>query len=541
MKNRETIKRKTTDVLIIGSGVAGLTLAIKLAKKRPDLQITIVTKNKIDDSNTKFAQGGIATVWDIEKDNFEKHIADTMDAGDELNDLETVEMVITEGPKRVRELIEWGARFDKKDNGNLELGKEGGHSENRVLHYKDITGWEVERTLIEMVKSINNINVHENFFALELITQHHLGRIISKVTPGIKAFGAYVFNKKDLVIETILAKTTVIATGGAGQLYSITTNPEGATGDGIAMVYRAKGRIANMEFVQFHPTALYTKIEESPNFLVSEAVRGHGGILRTEDGEDFMMKYDKRGSLAPRDIVARAIDNEMKIRGVNNVFLDVRHIEKNDFVKHFPNIYEKCISEGIDPMTDMIPVAPACHYFCGGIVVDKKGKTSINNLYAAGEATYTGLHGANRLASNSLLEGLVYAHNISENIANEIDNIQINNEIPDWNITSTKEPKEMVLITQSLKEIRDVMGSYVGIVRNNIRLKRAINRILLYYKETEELYKSSVISEQLSELRNLITIAYLVTRSSQNRHESRGLNYNTDYPDKLPYNELTLI
>jgi len=464
-----------------------------------------------------------------------------MDAGDELNDLETVKMVIKEGPKRVRELIEWGARFDKKEDGNLELGKEGGHSENRVLHYKDITGWEVERTLTELVKSIKNIKVLENFFALELITQHHLGRIISKVTPNIKVFGAYVLNKKELAVETILSKTTVIATGGAGQLYAITTNPEGATGDGIAMVYRAKGRIANMEFVQFHPTALYTKIEESPNFLVSEAVRGHGGILRTADGEDFMLRYDKRGSLAPRDIVARAIDNEMKIRGVNNVFLDVRHIEKEDFVGHFPNIYAKCISEGIDPMKDMIPVAPACHYFCGGIVVDRDGKTSIKNLYAAGEATYSGLHGANRLASNSLLEGLVYAHNISESIAKEIDSLNINEDIPDWSTNSTSEPKEMILITQSLKEIRDVMGSYVGIVRNNIRLKRAINRILLYYKETEELYKSTVISQQLCELRNLITIAYLVTRSSQNRHESRGLNYNTDYPDKLPYNELTLI
>lgn len=533
--------RRETDVLIIGSGVAGLTLAIKLALKRPNLNITIVTKNKIDDSNTKYAQGGIATVWDLEKDDFQKHIADTMDAGDELNDLSIVKMVIEDGPKRVKELIEWGARFDKNKNGKEELGKEGGHSENRVLHYKDITGWEVERTLIEMIKSLDNITILEHFFALELITQHHLGKIISKVTPDIKAFGAYVLNKNDFSIETFLAKITVIATGGAGQLYSVTTNPEGSTGDGIAMVYRAKGRLANMEFVQFHPTALYNKIEESPNFLISEAVRGHGGILRTIDGEDFMLRYDKRGSLAPRDIVARAIDNEMKVQGVNNVFLDVTHIDKDDFTKHFPNIYNKCISEGIDPMKDMIPVAPACHYFCGGIVVDKSGKSSIENLYAAGESTYTGLHGANRLASNSLLEGLVYAHNICNSIDLEIELKEINNKVPNWDTTGTSEPKEMVLITQSLKEIREVMGSYVGIVRNNTRLKRAMNRILLYYKETEDLYKSSVISEQLCELRNLNTIAYLVTKSSQNRLESRGLNYNTDYPDKLPYNELTLI
>jgi L-aspartate oxidase len=279
----------------------------------------------------------------------------------------------------------------------------------------------------------------------------------------------------------------------------------------------------------------------SPNFLVSEAVRGHSGILRTKDGEDFMLRYDKRGSLAPRDIVARAIDNEMKVQGVNHVYLDVTHIDKDDFIKHFPNIYEKCLNEGIDAMKDMIPVAPACHYFCGGIVVNKHGQTSIKNLYAAGEATYSGLHGANRLASNSLLEGLVYAHNMFESIDENIDSLEINNEIPDWDTTGTSEPKEMILITQSLKEIRDVMGSYVGIVRNNVRLKRAMNRLLLYYKETEDLYKSSVISEQLCELRNMITIGYLVTKSSQDRYESRGLNYNIDYPEKLPYNELTLI
>ena len=533
--------RRTTDILVIGSGVAGLTFAVKMAEKRPDLNITIVTKDKMEESNTKYAQGGIATVWNLDKDNFEKHIEDTMDAGDELNDPEVVRMVITEGPKRVRELIEWGARFDKKNSGEYELGREGGHSENRVLHYKDITGWEVERTLIEKVRSLKNITVLEDYFALELITQHHLGRIVSKITPNIECYGAYVLNKKTLATETVLAKITVLTTGGAGQLYKLTTNPKVATGDGIAMVYRAKGRIANMEFIQFHPTALYDPKEESPNFLISEAVRGHGGILKNADGKEFMHKYDKRGSLAPRDIVARAIDKEMKSHGTDHVYLDVRHIDKDDFVKHFPNIYEKCISIGIDPMKEMIPVAPACHYFCGGVVVDKEGRTSIRNLYAAGEVTYTGLHGANRLASNSLLEGLVYAHNMHLAIDKEIDDKKINTAVPDWDTTGTSEPEEMILITQSLKEIRDVMGSYVGIVRNNIRLQRAMNRILLYYRETEELYKTSILSQQLCELRNLITIGYLVTKSSQLRHESRGLNFNTDYPDRLPYNELTLL
>ncbi len=530
-----------TDILIIGSGVSGLTFAIKMATKRPDLKITIVTKDRLEESNTKYAQGGVAAVWDEVNDNYDKHIADTIDAGAELNDLDVVKMVITEGPERVRELIDWGARFDKKKNGKHELGKEGGHSENRVLHFKDITGQEIERALIQKVKELENIDIFENYFALELITQHHLGRVVTKITPNINCYGAYVLNKNNFEVETILAKVTAMVSGGAGQLYSITTNPSVATGDGIAMVYRAKGRIANMEFIQFHPTALAVNMDESPNFLISEAVRGRGGILKLANGEEFMKKYDDRESLAPRDIVARAIDNEMKIHGVNNVYLDVRHIDKDDFIKHFPNIYEKCLSEGIDVTKQMIPVAPACHYTCGGVVVDRNGKTSINNLYAAGEVTYSGLHGANRLASNSLLEGLVYAHNMHLEIDRVIDSIKINNDIPEWDTRGTDAPKEMILITQSLKEIRDVMGSYVGIVRNNIRLKRAMNRIMLYYNETEDLYKSSALSQQLCELRNIITIGYLVTKSAQQRFESRGLNYNTDYPDELEYNELTYI
>ncbi|MGE5357272.1 MAG: L-aspartate oxidase [Deltaproteobacteria bacterium] len=533
--------RSTTDILVIGSGVAGLTFAIKMAQKRPDLKITIVTKNSIDESNTRYAQGGIAAVWDTVNDNVDKHFADTIDAGDKLNDEKIVRMVIEKGPGLVRELIGWGARFDKKDDGTYELGKEGGHSVNRVLHHKDITGWEIERTLIDKLKAINNIEVLENHFALEIITQHHLGRVVMKVTPGIEAYGAYVLNKNNFTIFTILSRITVIATGGAGQLYGVTTNPKVSTGDGIAMFYRAKGRIANMEFVQFHPTALYDPQGESPNFLISEAVRGHGGVLKTKDGIEFMQKYDKRGSLAPRDIVARAIDKEMKIRGEDNVFLDVRNIEKNDFIAHFPNIYDKCLSLGLDPMIKMIPVAPACHYFCGGIVIDKNGKTSIKNVYSAGEATYSGLHGANRLASNSLLEGLVYAHNMHVEIDKIIDDIQINYRVPNWDATGTSEPKEMILITQSMKEIKEVMGSYVGIVRNNVRLQRAMDRIKLLNSETEHLYKSTVLSQQLCELRNLITIAYIVTKSAMMRHESRGLNYNTDYPDELNYNEITYI
>lgn len=541
MRQISFLMRSTTDILVIGSGIAGLTFSIKMAQARPDLKITIVTKDNIDDSNTKYAQGGIAAVWNTKIDSTAKHIADTIDAGDKLNDKDIVKMVVEQGPELVSELINWGVKFDKDNNGEFELGREGGHSEYRVLHHKDITGLEIERALIYKVKELTNIEILENHFALEIITQHHLGRIVMKVTPNIEAFGAYVLNKNDFNTITILSKITVIATGGAGQLYGVTTNPKVSTGDGMAMLYRAKGRIANMEFVQFHPTALYDPQGESPNFLISEAVRGHGGILKTKDGKEFMQKYDKRGSLAPRDIVARAIDNEMKIRGEDYVCLDVRNIEKDDFIMHFPNIYEKCISIGIDPMKKMIPVAPACHYFCGGIVVDKFGRTTIKNLYSAGESSYTGLHGANRLASNSLLEALVYGHNMHLKVDESIDNLKINSYVPNWDTAGTSEPNELILITQSLKEIKEIMGSYVGIMRNNIRLQRAMNRINLLYKETEDLYKSTVLSQQLCELRNLITIAYLVTKSSMLRHESRGLNYNTDYPDELPYNEITYI
>lgn len=532
--------RCTTDVLVIGSGIAGLTLAIKIAVKRPDLKITIVTKNEKEESNTKYAQGGIASVMDNNNDSFEKHIADTMDAGDNLNDEEIVRMAVQKGPALIEELIEWGVEFDRVD-GNYELGREGGHSVNRVLHHKDNTGWEIADKLIKKCQSLSNIEILDNHFALEIITQHHLGRVIMKVTPGIEAYGAYVLNKNNFTTLTILARITVIATGGAGQLYNVTTNPVISTGDGIAMAFRAKARIANMEFVQFHPTALYEPNGESSTYLVSEAVRGHGGILKTKDGAEFMQKYDTRGGLAPRDIVARAIDREMKIRGESYVYLDVSNIEKNDFIQHFPNIYEKCISIGIDPMKDMIPVAPACHYFCGGIVVDKYGKTSVKNLYAAGEASYSGMHGANRLASNSLLEGIVYAHNMHISIADEIDTININYRVPNWDTAGTSVPEELILITQSLKETKEVMWNYVGIVRNNIRLKRAMRRLDLLNNETEELYKSTVLSQQLCELRNLITIAYMVTKSAMMRRESRGLNYNTDYPGQLPYNEITYI
>lgn len=529
-----------TDILVIGAGVAGLTFAIKMAERRPELQIKVITKSKLGETNTSYAQGGVAAVWDLKVDSYEKHIADTMDAGDDLCDLDVVKIVVNEGPERVKELISWGARFDK-EQGIYDLGREGGHSENRILHYKDLTGWEIQRTLNEKAKSFKNIELVEQIYAIDLITQHHLGYSVTRVTPDITCFGAYVQDKARTEIDAIIAKVTVVATGGAGQVYRNTTNPTIATGDGIAMMYRAKGRLENMEFVQFHPTALYNPAGENPDFLVSEAVRGFGAVLRTTDGREFMHRYDERKSLAPRDIVARAIDNEMKIRGNDYVLLDCTHLDKDQFLGHFPTIYNKCLSLGIDAMKDMIPVVPACHYMCGGIKVDPVGRSSVNHLYAAGECTSTGLHGSNRLASNSLLEGLVFAHRIAEDIDKIIDSISYMEGIPEWNAEGTIEPKEMVLITQSWKELKEIMSSYVGIVRNNVRLKRALARLHLLYQETENLYQTTILSPQLFELRNLITIAYLVTKSAHMRRESRGLHYTTDYPNKLDFLDVTIL
>lgn len=530
-----------SDVLIIGAGVAGFSLAIRLAEKGPDLKITVLTKSTEKESNTSYAQGGVAAVWDRNMDNFQKHIEDTLDAGDGICDEKVVEMVVKEGPDRIKDIIGWGARFDKNKEGLYDLGKEGGHSENRILHYKDITGWEIQRTLNNKAKEFSNITFHEHYYAIDIITQHHLGRNITRLTPDIECYGAYVLNKKTKEIETFLAKMTVLATGGAGQVYKATTNPLIATGDGIAMFYRAKGRVANMEFVQFHPTSLYNPAGENPAFLVSEAVRGFGAILRTSDGKEFMHKYDERLSLAPRDIVARAIDNEMKIRGEEYVFLDCTHLDQKSFYEHFPNITDKCISIGIDPKKDFIPVVPACHYVCGGINTDQMGKTSIQRLYAAGECTNTGLHGANRLASNSLLEGLVFAERIQKDIVENIHKYEIEGEIPKWNAEGTTEPKEMVLLTQSHKELKEIMSSYVGIVRSDVRLKRALDRLEILYKETENLYHTTIISPQLCELRNLITIAYLITKGANMRKESRGLHYTTDYPEKFKYKDTTWL
>ncbi|MBK7232021.1 MAG: L-aspartate oxidase [Saprospiraceae bacterium] len=530
-----------TDVLIIGTGIAGLSTAIQLAIRRPDLKISLVSKSVKEETNTRYAQGGIAAVWDLGEDDSSKHIADTKDAGDDLCDPQIVDIVVNEGPERVRELIEWGTRFDKDQKNEYDLAMEGGHSEKRILHYRDLTGAEIERALLEKCVGYKNITILEHYYAIDVITQHHLGYTVTRVMNDIQCYGVYLLNLQNLMVETHLAKLIVLATGGAGQIYKATTNPTISTGDGIAMMYRAKGHVENMEFVQFHPTSLFNPKGENPSFLISEAVRGFGGILKTRDGKEFMHKYDDRLSLAPRDIVARAIDSEMKARGEDYVSLDCRHLDPQAFAAHFPTIYHKCLSIGIDPMQEMIPVVPACHYFCGGIKVDANGHTNIQNLYACGESTSTGLHGANRLASNSLLEGAVFAHRIAQDIVSTIDRIELKPGIPEWDARGTTDPKEMVLITQSIKELKEIMSYYVGIVRSNVRLKRAMDRLQLLYMETEELYNNTTLSPQLCELRNLITNGYLVTRSASIRKESRGLHFTTDFPDKHAFTQGTLL
>jgi L-aspartate oxidase len=519
---------RKTDYLVIGSGIAGLSYALKVAAFG---KVCIVTKSNEDESNTKYAQGGIAAVM-YSPDSADKHIADTLIAGDGMCNEEVVRMVITESRDRIEELIAWGAEFDKKKSGEYDLAREGGHSEHRILHYKDVTGFEIERALLLEVHRHPNIELLDHHFTVDVITQHHLGIEVNSRTPDVACYGAYILDLKTERVETVLAKTTLMATGGAGHVYATTTNPIIATGDGIAMVYRAKGRIENMEFFQFHPTSLYNP-GEHPSFLISEAVRGFGATLRTLDGNEFMQRYDSRGSLAPRDIVARAIDNEMKLRGDDHVWLDCRQADVEDFVRHFPNIYNKCKGLGIDISKDYIPVVPAAHYLCGGIAVNRQGRSTIKNLYAVGECSCTGLHGANRLASNSLLEAVVYAHHASQDAVEAVKTIGWMEGIPDWNAEGTAHPEEMILITQSLKEVQTIMSNYVGIVRSDLRLRRAFDRLEILYKENEKLYQLTTVSPKLCELRNIINVAYIIIKQAMQRKESVGLHYNIDYQKKL--------
>ncbi len=516
--------RKQVDFLVIGSGIAGLFYATKVSKYG---RVAIICKNKIDDTSTVKAQGGIASVMNS-YDSFEKHIEDTMIAGCGINNRKIVEIVVREAPERIRDLVEIGTNFDTDSTGQYDMNREGGHSEKRILHFKDKTGAEIQRALVEDVRNNPNIDIYEDHFAIELITQHHLGVEVTRATPDIKCYGAYVYDVNKKKVFNVYAKKTLIATGGCGNAYMSTTNPVHITGDGIAMVYRAKGAVENMEFVQFHPTTLYNP-SERPAFLITEAMRGAGAILRNRKGEDFCVKYDERGSLAPRDVVTRAIDSEMKLSGDEHVYLDARHIDKDVLMTHFPTIYAKCLEIGINIKNDLIPVVPAAHYMCGGIKTDEYARTSIQNLYAVGEAACTGLHGANRLASNSLLEAVVFAHRAFEDSKDAVmPDEAILNKIPLWNEEGTITNEELILVSHSLKELQQIMSNYVGIVRTDLRLKRAFDRLEILYRETEDLFKTSKVTVSLCELRNLINIGYLIIRQAMARRESIGLHFNSD-------------
>ncbi|MBD5317367.1 MAG: L-aspartate oxidase [Bacteroides sp.] len=514
------------DYIVIGSGIAGMSFALKVARTG---RVALICKTSLDEANTALAQGGVASVTNLEVDDFDKHIHDTMVAGDWLSDPVAVEKVVKGAPEQIRQLLQWGVEFDRNSDGKFDLHREGGHSEFRILHHADNTGFEIQRGLMERVRNTPNIDIFEHHFAIEIITQHHLGKMVTRRTPDITCYGAYVLDEATGRVDKFLAKVTLMATGGVGAVYQTTTNPLIATGDGIAMVYRAKGTVADMEFIQFHPTALFHP-GDRPSFLITEAMRGYGGVLRNLRGEEFMHKYDPRLSLAPRDIVARAIDSEMKLHGDDHVYLDVTHKDPEETKRHFPNIYAKCLSLGIDITKYYIPVAPAAHYLCGGIKVDGNGESSIKRLYAVGECSCTGLHGGNRLASNSLIEAVVYADAAARHASEQIGHYDFRTDVPDWNDEGTAHPEEMVLITQSIREVNQIMGAYVGIVRSNLRLDRAWNRLDLLYEETEKLFKCSKASRELCELRNIINVGYLIMRQAKERHESRGLHYTVDYP-----------
>lgn len=514
-----------TNYLVIGSGIAGLTFAVKIAEKFPERKVVVITKSTEEESNTKYAQGGVSIVLDHDKDSFEKHIKDTLIAGDGLCNEDVVKMVVEKGPERLKELLLWGANFDKDANGNLDLGKEGGHSAYRIVHHKDITGYEIERTLLKQVSRLPNIDLFTHHYAIDLITNHH---IKDGKSQNNTCYGAYVLDQKSNKIIRIKSNSTLLASGGIGSVYGHTTNPSIATGDGIAMAYRAKAAISDMEFIQFHPTAMYDVRGGRSSFLISEAVRGFGAYLRNQKGYRFMPDYDDRAELASRDIVSQSIDNELKKAGETHVFLDCTHLDIAGFKAHFPNIYKHCLDNHINIETDWIPVVPASHYLCGGIDVDMSGKTSIENLFACGECTKTGLHGANRLASNSLLEAMVYSHEVFKyHCENTIITRELN--IPKWNDKGTIVPEEHIIIQHNLKELQALMRDYVGIVRSNARLKSAKKRLDLIYTEVEDFYKTSKVTTSLSELRNMVNVAYLIINQSMARKENRGGFFNKDH------------
>ncbi len=516
-----------TDFLVIGSGIAGLSFALKVAELG---EVTIVTKKENKESNTNYAQGGIAAVWD-ERDSCEQHVADTLEAGAGLCRRDAVEVMVREGPERVRELISWGVRFTRhrKKQEEYALAREGGHSVPRILHFKDITGREIERGLIQAINDHPNITLLDNHTAVDLITEHHTEQ--TDKVEGLHCFGAYVLQRSTGQVAPYVARNTVLCSGGAARAYLHSTNPPIATGDGIAMAYRAGAILANLEFVQFHPTLFYNPQHEP--FLISEAVRGYGAQLRTAQGERFMPKYHEKAELASRDIVARAIDSEMKKTGEPYVFLDISHKKAEEIKERFPNIYKHCLHYKYDMTSEPIPVVPAAHYVCGGVNTDLLGKTNIAGLYAIGEVACTGVHGGNRLASNSLLEAVVFTHRAYSNLRDHPDEwiTPPSGRIPEWMDTSTENPEEWVLVSHDKQELQGLMWDYVGIIRSDIRLKRAIRRVLVVNQEVEEFYQRTKVSTPLLELRNMAAVSYLMIKSALQRKESRGLHYSTDYPE----------
>ncbi|HKX13133.1 MAG TPA: L-aspartate oxidase [bacterium] len=516
--------RQHYDFIILGSGIAGLSCALQLAGHG---SVAVLTKKESAESNTNYAQGGIASVVSPE-DNLDAHVRDTLDAGAGLCHEAIVAKVVAEGPHVVQELIEFGVEFSRGKGGDFDLGREGGHSQRRVLHAGDFTGQVIERALLQSVKTHSNIQVFEHHFAIDLITTRKLG--IEEKEPN-RCLGAYVLDVRKRQVLTFTAGATVLATGGAGKVYLYTSNPDIATGDGLAMAWRAGAKVANLEFVQFHPTCLYHP--QAKSFLISEALRGEGGVLKLRNGENFMERYDPRRELAPRDIVARAIDHELKKSGEDYVLLDMSHLPADYLRERFPNVGEALLRFGIDFTKEPIPVVPAAHYMCGGVVVDDKAETSLRNLFACGEVTFTGLHGGNRLASNSLLEAVVYANIAAREAPERLGGAPFPKvEIPEWSTGQAADSDEAVVIKQNWDEIRAFMWNYVGIVRTNKRLHRAKKRIELLLEEIKEYYWNTVVSSDLLELRNIACVADLIIQSALWRKESRGLHYNLDYPSQ---------